>query len=176
MPNTITAIEACIPALRRYARALLRHAQDADDLVQETLLRALEGLRTRHQDGEVRPWLFAIMHNQFISHRRKAKVRRDDAERDPAGLAVIGLDAHAVRGRQEDGLHWQDFVRAFDSIPEDQQAVLLLVSVEDLSYAEVSQVLAIPIGTVMSRLARGRERLRGLTAADAGTSLLRRVK
>jgi RNA polymerase sigma-70 factor (ECF subfamily) len=176
MPNTIAAIEACIPALRRYARALLRHNQDADDLVQETLLRAIEGLRSRRRDAEVRPWLFTIMHNQFVSHLRRAKVRREDAQREYPERQANAPNAEFARGRQEDGLHWQDFIRAFDAIPEDQRTVLLLVSVEDLSYAEVSQVLDIPIGTVMSRLARGRERLRALTAADEGKPVLRRVK
>jgi RNA polymerase sigma-70 factor (ECF subfamily) len=171
MPNSIASIEACIPALRRYARALVRGGQDPDDLVQETLLRALESIRSRRPDGEMRPWLFAIMHNFFISDRRKASARQH----------VISLNAAAdraapSRSHQEDALHWQDCLRAFDTIPEDQREVLLLVSVEDFSYAEVAQVLAVPIGTVMSRLSRGRERLRALTGAEAQQPLLRRVK
>jgi RNA polymerase sigma-70 factor (ECF subfamily) len=171
MPNTIASIEACIPALRRYARALLRGVDDPDDLVQETLLRALDNLRSRRRDTEVRPWLFAIMHNLFVSGRRSARVRRPGMSLD-----AVHEIALSTRSRQEDTLHWQDFMRAFEAIPEDQRQVLLLVAVEDLSYAEVAQVLAIPIGTVMSRLSRGRERLRAMTHTEARQPMLRRVK
>eukprot|EP01037_Dinobryon_pediforme_P005726 gene5726-5789_t len=164
MPNTIAKIEACIPALRRYARALQR-GQDPDDLVQETLVRALGTTGDRQPDGEVRPWLFAIMHNLSISDRRRASVRRHTTSMD-----LVDEGAMSIRSRQEDALHWQDFMRAFDSIPEDQRQVLLLVSIEDLSYAEVAQVLGIPLGTVMSRLSRGRERLRALTGAEGEVS------
>jgi RNA polymerase sigma factor (sigma-70 family) len=172
MPGVLASIEACIPALRRYARVLLHSSQDADDLVHDTLVHALDKLHARHDDAEVRPWLFAIMHNLFVSQMRREKVRRQCA-------SPIDIEASAVpvRERQEDALRWHDFVRAFNTIPEDQRVVLLLVSIESLSYAEVARVLRIPLGTVMSRLARGRERLRGLTQGDGdGRSCLRRVK
>ena len=77
MAGPISDIEACIPALRRYSYALLRSRNDADDLVHDTLLRALDNLHTRHDDSDVRPWLFTIMHNQFINQMRRAKVRRE---------------------------------------------------------------------------------------------------
>lgn len=167
MSGVLAAMEACIPALRRYASALLRNRQDADDLVHDCLARALERLHTRREDVEMRVWLFAIMHNLFVSQLRKAKVRRRFAqsgsdEADPG-----------VRANQEDRLHWRDLMRALEELPEEQRAVVLLVSVESLSYAEVARVLGVPIGTVMSRLARGRERLRLLTAHEARPALRR---
>jgi RNA polymerase sigma factor (sigma-70 family) len=170
MSGALASIEACIPALRRYARVLLHNSQDADDLVHDTLLRALDKLSARHDDAEVRPWLFAIMHNLFVSQKRREKVWRQST-------SPIDVEAVPVRERQEDALRWHDLVRAFNTIPEDQRVVLLLVSIENFSYAEVARVLGIPLGTVMSRLARGRERLRGLTQGDGdGRSCLRRVK
>jgi RNA polymerase sigma-70 factor, ECF subfamily len=170
MSGTLSAMEACIPALRRYASALLGSRQDADDLVHDCLVRALERLHTRREDTEIRVWLFAIMHNLFISQLRKAKVRGrteplgDDTEAGPS-----------LRANQEDRLHWQDLIRALNSLSEEQRTVVLLVTIENLSYAEVARVLGIPTGTVMSRLARGRERLRQLTGVEA-RPVLRRVQ
>jgi RNA polymerase sigma factor (sigma-70 family) len=170
MSGAFTSIEACIPALRRYATALLRNRQDADDLVHDCLLRALDKLHTRRDDADIRAWLFAIMHNLFISQLRKAKVRPVNAALDEATE-----DAVSQRPGQEDSLHWRDLQRGLNQLSEEQRSVILLVSVEDLSYAEAAHVLKIPIGTVMSRLARGRERLRQLTD-EAARPVLRRVK
>ena len=164
-------VEACIPALRRYASALLRSQQDADDLVHDTLLRALDKLHSHRGRDDIRPWLFAIMHNLFVSQVRRARIRM-------AGEAKSeGAREAASPGSQEDGLRWREVLCALDALPEEQRAVILLISVEDLSYAEVSGVLGIPIGTVMSRLARGRERLRHLMQGQEGTRpCLSRVK
>jgi RNA polymerase sigma-70 factor (ECF subfamily) len=151
---------------------LLHSSQDADDLVHDTLVRALDKFHARHDDADVRPWLFAIMHNLFVSQMRREKVRGQSS-------SPIDVQATAVpvRERQEDALRWHDVMRAFNTLPQDQRVVLLLVSIENLSYAEVARVLRIPLGTVMSRLARGRECLRGLTQGDGnGRSCLRRVK
>jgi RNA polymerase sigma factor (sigma-70 family) len=173
MPGELASIEACIPALRRYATVLLRSSQDADELVHDTLVRALDKLNVRHDDTEVRPWLFAIMHNLFVSQMRRAKVRYHSS-------SPIDVEAMAVpvRERQEeDAPRWQEVMRAFNTLPQDQRVVLLLVSIETFSYAEVARVLRIPLGTVMSRLARGRECLRSLTQGDGdGRSCLRRVE
>src|SRR5256885_10826635 len=101
-------MEACIPALRRYASALLSGRPDADDLVHDCLVRALERLHTRREDVAIRVWLFAIMHNLFISQLRKAKVRRVE----PMGE---GNDAEpGVRATQEDRLQWRDLLRGLD--------------------------------------------------------------
>jgi RNA polymerase sigma-70 factor (ECF subfamily) len=168
--GVLSEMEACIPALRRYASALLSSRQDADDLVHDCLVRALERLHTRREDVVIRAWLFAIMHNLFISQLRKAKVRRRVEPLEESSAAELG-----VRATQEDRLQWRDLLRGLDSLPAEQRSVVLLVSVENLSYAEVASVLGIPIGTVMSRLARGRERLRQFTGQEA-RPVLRRVQ
>ena len=170
MASVIAEMEACIPALRRYASALLRDRQEVDDLVHDCLLRALERLHTRHEDGEVRAWLFAIMHNLFVSRARRAKLRGTAHPLDAVDEAVVGQ-----RATQDDYLHGRDLMRALDALPEEQRSVLLLVAVEDLSYAEVAHVVGVPVGTVMSRLSRAREKLRrGLS--EAPPAALRRVK
>jgi RNA polymerase sigma-70 factor (ECF subfamily) len=156
--GVLTCIEVCIPALRRYAAALLRNRQDADDLVQDCLVRALDKRHTKRDGADVRPWLFAIMHNVFINGLRRAKAR-------PAGepMDETHETAMSMHGNQESNLDWRDTLRALNQLPVEQRTIILLVSVEDLSYAEAAHVLDIPVGTVMSRLARGRERLRQLT-------------
>ena len=153
--GVLTRIEACIPALRRYAAALLRNRDDADDLVHDCLVRALDKLHTRRDDADVRAWLFAIMHNLFISQLRRAKAR-------PAGESIDETheSALSMRPDQENALQWRDLVRGLNALPVEQRSVILLVSVEDLSYADAATVLGVPIGTVMSRLARGRAMLR----------------
>ena len=168
--GVLSRIEGCIPALRRYAAALLRNRDDADDLVHDCLVRALDKLHTRRDDADVRAWLFAIMHNLFISQLRRAKAR-------PAGEPIE--EAHeaamSIKPDQESSLQWRDLLRGLEALPVEQRSVILLVSVEDMSYADAANVLGIPVGTVMSRLARGRERLRQLTE-DEGRPALRRVK
>jgi RNA polymerase sigma-70 factor, ECF subfamily len=171
VPGSLTRIEACIPALRRYATALLRNREDADDLVHDCLVRALDKLHTRREDADVRAWLFAIMHNLFISQLRRAKTRPAGDSLDQTHEAAMSTHAD-----QESRLNWRDLVRGLNQLPVEQRTVILLVSVEDLSYAETASVLGIPIGTVMSRLARGRERLRQLTEEGDVGPALRRVK
>ncbi len=169
-PSAMTGMEACIPGLRRYARALLRDRDKADDLVHDCLVRALDRLDTRRADTELRPWLFAIMHNLFVSQTRRARVRAGTERLDGLHEATLGQPP-----RQEDSLRWRDLVHAVDMLPEEQRTVLLLVAVEDLSYAEVARVLDVPIGTVMSRLSRARERLRRITEGEPAIPL-RRLK
>ena len=172
MATTLSQIEACIPSLRRYARALLRSSSDADDLVQETLLRALDRLHTFRGEASARPWLFAIMHNAFVNQRRRAWVRWAHVPLDNPEATALGTP-----GAQEDRLRWRDLVAAVARLPEEQREVVLLVSVEDLTYADTARVLGIPIGTVMSRLSRARERLRQTAQQEAETRpCLRRVK
>ena len=167
----LARIEGCIPALRRYAAALLRNRDDADDLVHDCLVRALDKLHTRREDADVRAWLFAIMHNLFISQLRRAKARPAGEPLDESHEASM-----SIRPDQESSLHWRDLIRGLNALPVEQRCVILLVSVEDLSYADAANVLGIPVGTVMSRLARGRERLRQLTDEEPGRPVLRRVK
>ena len=157
MADAITLISPVIPALRRYAFALLKHEGDADDLVQDCLERAISRWGQRRADGEVRTWLFSILHNLAVSRfrqtrRRGAGVTLEDAP--VSALAALPAQDHAVRHKE--------LLRALDQLSADQRSVLLLVSVEDLSYAEAARVLGVPIGTVMSRLSRAREALREL--------------
>ncbi|MBV9249276.1 MAG: sigma-70 family RNA polymerase sigma factor [Acetobacteraceae bacterium] len=170
MSNVIAEMEACIPALRRYAGALLRNRQEVDDLVQDCLARALDRLHARREDGDLRAWLFAIMHNLFISRIRSAKVRGTVEPIDALDGASVGQHPN-----QESHMRGRDLMRALDSLPEDQRSVLLLVAVEGFSYAEVARVTGVPIGTVMSRLSRSRERLRRLLEEEPAPAL-RRVK
>ena len=158
-----------IPSLRRYARALLGVHGDADDLVQECLERALSRWHLFSPDRPLRPWLFAIMHNQFISGRRR-EARR-------GGNEPLDGDDHrlSMPAAQEARVVMHELADALAQLPAEQREVVLLVGLEGMSYAEVAEILSIPVGTVMSRLSRGRERLRELTQ-DGSRPRLRRVK
>jgi RNA polymerase sigma-70 factor, ECF subfamily len=157
MPDQAALIEPHIAGLRRFARALLRGDRDgADDLVQDSLERALSRWHLRRHEASLRGWLYTILYNRFLSDigRRKRMGLYDR-------LGEVGEDAlPGVEGGQHRALEHRDLVRAFATLPEEQRAVLLLVAVEDLSYEEAARVLGVPVGTVMSRLSRGRERLR----------------
>jgi len=175
MKDMMLLIEPLIPALRRYARALLRDRTAADDLLQDCLERAITRWHQRRADGDARTWLFTILHNLAISRLRQTARRGA-----PVGLDEADESVTAQPPTQEDALYHRDVLRALETLPEDQRGVLLLVSVEDLSYAETARVLDIPIGTVMSRLSRAREKLsRALapaTDAQAQRPTLWRVK
>jgi len=154
MPNRAALIEAQIPGLRRFACALLRGDQEAaDDLLQDTLERALSHWNLRRNHGNLRGWLYTILYNRFLSNQHR--VRR----RGPHD-ALTETELPGIDGGQYSVLEHRDLLRAFAALPEEQRAVLLLVGVEDVSYQEAARVLGVPIGTVMSRLSRGRERLR----------------
>jgi RNA polymerase sigma-70 factor (ECF subfamily) len=157
------AVIAEIPRLRRYARSLTGSADGADDLVQETLQRALEKWRLWQRERDVRPWLFSIMHNLHIDGRRRD--RRVDYCDDE------DLQGPAQRASQADGLELRDLERALTLLPPDQREVLLLVGLEELSYAEVARALNIPQGTVMSRLSRARARLKAILAGETAPQL-----
>jgi RNA polymerase sigma-70 factor, ECF subfamily len=177
MPDRTAVIEAQIPGLRRFACALLRgDSESADDLVQDTLERALSRWHLRRNEENVRGWLYTILYNRFLTDRDRAKRRgQHDVLTDETELP--GVD-----GGQDSALEYRDLLRAFSALPEEQRSVLLLVGVEDLSYEEAARVLGVPIGTVMSRLSRGRERLRQHMNGDINenspqrNAALRRVK
>ena len=154
MNDMLLQIEPVIPALRRYARTLVRNRATADDLVQDCLERAVSHWDQRRDRDNPRPWLFAILHNLATSQFRRAATRGQHVSIDEAGEHETGQSA-----AQEQNLMYQDVVRKLAKLPEEQRAVLLLVAVEDLSYAEAARVLDIPVGTVMSRLSRAREKL-----------------
>lgn len=170
-------IEAEIPRLRRFALALARDRDSADDLVQDCIARALAAWAERRGDEEsLRPWLFAILHNRWRSRQQRDWARPDSR---PLNEADEGPE---VSGGQWEKLALRDLDAALALLPEEQRALLLLVGVEGLSYEEAARVQAIPVGTVMSRLARARDRLRQLmdgeppSASESGRAHLRRVK
>ena len=166
-------IEPQIPALRRYARGLLRDPAAADDLVQDCLERAITRWHQRRGDDGPRSWLFTILHNLAMNRLRQDKRRGRHVGLDDAGEGVLSRPP-----RQEEQIRYRDVVQAMAALPEDQRSVLLLVCVEEMAYAETAAVLQIPLGTVMSRLARGRDKLRALMEGDQGAErpALRRVK
>ncbi len=158
-----------VPRLRRYARALINNRELADDLVQDTLERALGRSALFRAGTDLRAWLFTIMHNLFANQARKASTRAVHVPVDDAGLAA---DELAVPSTQSHALEMRDLDYALQRLPAEQREVVLLVGLEEMSYAEVALALDIPLGTVMSRLSRGRERLRALMAgAQPGTKL-----
>jgi RNA polymerase sigma factor (sigma-70 family) len=161
-------LEPLIPALRRYAYALLRNHAAADDLVQDTLERALSHWTSRRPDGELRAWLFSILRNLHIDAYRQARRRGAEVEIDED-------DHRETATRQETALEARDVLAALDQLPEEQKSLLLLIGVEDFSYEEAARIVGVPIGTVMSRLSRARQRLRSIVEHGPVT-LLRRVK
>src|SRR4030081_469791 len=156
------SVEAMIPALRRYARALARDADVADDLVQDTLVRALRSERL-FLGGAVRSWLSTIP-TTLTTNGRRSLARR------PRFLPLLDNNPDASWTEAEG----RDITRALSSLVEEQRAVLLLVMLEGLSYREVADIQGVPIGTVMSRLARARAHVKA--AIEGERPALRRVK
>ncbi len=166
------AVAAEIPRLRRYARALTGDGDAADDLVQDCLERALTRLDQWRHGESPRRWLFTILHNIHADAMRRRARRPVHVAYDERDARHQGADpqTHASAG---------DMDRALQQLSEEQRAVVLLVGLEGLSYAEAAAVLGIPAGTVMSRLARGREKLRVLmqeTGDGRSRPSLRRIK
>jgi RNA polymerase sigma-70 factor (ECF subfamily) len=156
-----------IPRLRRYARALVGDRASADDLVQDTLERAWAKLHLYRRGTDLRAWLFTVMHNVHVNRVRAA--RATDVLDDE-------MPELAQRPRQGDSLLVRDLDRALARLPVEQRAVLLLVALEEMSYEEVARALGIPIGTVMSRLSRAREKLRAMMAGQGPLPKLKVVK
>jgi RNA polymerase sigma-70 factor (ECF subfamily) len=151
------ALIALIPRLRRYARALAGDRSRADDLVQDALERAVVKRALWRPGTDLRAWVFTIMHNVFINQTRRAA--RDAISMDPAVLAELD----AAGGASAETLAQLNSIEAsLKRLPDEQREVLLLVALEGMSYDEVAHVLAVPIGTVMSRLSRARARLGAL--------------
>ena len=151
--NEAERLVELIPRLRRYARALVGDRAGADDLVQDTLERAWAKLHLYRRGTDLRAWLFTVMHNVHVNRVRAARAT-DTLEEDMPELAQ--------RASQGDALLVRDLDRAISRLPAEQRAVLLLVTLEEMSYETVARTLDIPIGTVMSRLSRAREKLRAM--------------
>jgi RNA polymerase sigma-70 factor (ECF subfamily) len=165
----LTELESCVPALRRYARSLLRDRDAADDLVQDCLERALGRRRQWRGGASLRPWLFRIMHNMWANEVRRRVTHPAHEPIDRAYDLPSAGDVQTAR------LAVRDMERALDLLPEEQRAIVLMVAVSGMSYQECAEALKLPLGTVMSRLWRGRERLRALMQGQSAPAL-RRVK
>ena len=154
-----------IPNLRRYARALVGDREGADDLVQDTLERAVRKFHL-WRPGDLRAWLFSIMHNVFVNQLKARKVAYEVEIDDSIAAPISSVT----------GTDLMDLDRALSAISPDQREVVLLIALEDMTYAEVGRALGIPIGTVMSRLSRGREKLRRLMEGETPRSALRIIQ
>jgi RNA polymerase sigma-70 factor (ECF subfamily) len=149
------AIAQEIPRLRRYARALVRDHGEADDLVQDCLVRALGGLDGWRDGASPRKWLFAIMHNLHIDHAR-ARARRPHH----SAIDTVADRDLAEPARQLDHLNASATIEALFELPPERREALLLVAIEGMSYREAAAVVGVPVGTLVSRLGRGRAQLR----------------
>ena len=156
-----------IPRLRRYARALVGDRAAADDLVQDTLERAWAKLHLYRRGTDLRAWLFTVMHNVHVNKVRATRATETLEDEMPE---------LAQRAAQGDALMVRDLDRAIARLPDEQRSVLLLVTLEDMSYDEVARTLGIPIGTVMSRLSRAREKLRAMMLGTPVPAKLKVVK
>jgi len=163
------SIEPLIPALRRYARVLLRDGDEADDLVQDCLERAVRNWHQLKEKNKLRAWLFAILHNLSMT-RLQMRSRQSRALPIEEGRDFVHPPL------QENNLHAQDIIKALSRLSDDHKTLLLLVAVEDFSYEEAAQILNIPIGTVMSRLSRARSRLHKILSHGEGERQINRSK
>ena len=152
-------VEAEIPRLRRYARALTRDATRADDLVQSCLTRAVAKQHLWQYGTDLRPWLFTILHNQHVNDVRRSV--REGITVELGEAPQLTVESNAVPS-----LELRDRERAIGKLPAEQREVILLVGLEGIAYEEVAVVLDVPVGTVRSRLSRGRDQLRRLMGVE----------
>jgi len=167
-PDACEQLLACIPRLRRYARALAEDRADADDLVQDTVERGWAQLAAWQPGSDMRAWLFSIMHNVRIDQGRRRKV--------PTELLDDDTPQPAAPERASAGLELRDLDAALRLLPEEHREILLLVGLEEMRYEDVALTLGLPVGTVMSRLSRAREKLRVLMEGRAPVVALKVVK
>jgi RNA polymerase sigma-70 factor, ECF subfamily len=149
-------IVAELPTLKRYALRLTKCAHRAEDLVQDCLARALSRRHLFHSDANIRPWLFTVMHNLHVSNCRQSMVRTAYVK------TQMAVSSEGREAAQEHVTDLGKVQRAIKMLPKEQRDVVILVAFEELSYQEAATALGIPIGTVMSRLARGRDKMRKL--------------
>ena len=158
---------AAIPRLRRYARVLTGDATRADDLVQETLARGWEKRRLWAAGTDLRAWLFTIMHNVFVNQRATALRDAQNVPLDGDGDAGAAWQL-PVRAPQQAHVELLEVMRELSRLPPEQREVLVLAAVEEMRYEEIARILSIPVGTVMSRLSRAREKLRRSVSESPG--------
>jgi RNA polymerase sigma factor (sigma-70 family) len=166
MQDVHARLLACLPRLRRYARALTGDSASADDLVQDTVERGWSRIGQWRPDGDLRAWLFGIMHNLHIDQLRRAPPPACELE---DGI----LPAASTTSSSTSALDMRDLERALQQLPAAQREVLLLVALEEMRYEDVAATLDIPLGTVMSRLSRARENLRRLMQGHANLRVVK---
>ena len=167
MDDLTRQLEQQIPRLRRYALALVGDPTRADDLVQDCLERAWSRGHLFRPGSDLRAWLFTILHNLHANAARRYNTR-------PSEVSLADETyTPATAATQGDAVALNELRSALTEVPDDQRQVLLMIGMEQMTYQEVAVVLGIPIGTVMSRLHRGRERLRGLLGSERPEKLRR---
>lgn len=162
MADAESLLEPLIPALRRYAYALVRNHDAADDLVQDTLERALSRWNLRRNDGDLRAWLFTILRNLFYSEQRKRRREVEDADGVMAGRLTALPD-------QEARVELSAFQAALSTLPASQREALVLVGAQNFTYEEAAEICGVAVGTIKSRVSRARGRLielLGMTGPD----------
>jgi RNA polymerase sigma-70 factor, ECF subfamily len=170
MSGTDFNVTGQLPALKRYARALTRDETEAEDLVHDTVLRAYEGRGSFRPDGDLKRWLFSVLHNAFVSSRRS---RRADQRRIDVAAEISETE---TRASQEAALRLAQIRTAFAALPSEQREVLHLVAIEGMAYGEAAEVLGVPLGTLMSRLGRARAALRAFEAGESNVVSLKLVR
>jgi RNA polymerase sigma-70 factor, ECF subfamily len=163
MPASDIELVVLLPRLRRYAHALTGSLDDADELVQSGLLRALERPDQQPSGPRLDVWLFRIIKSVWLNNRRAERVR----EAAPISDAVEAVGTDGVRAA-ECKVELAEVWKAFGRLPPEQREVMVLVCVEGYSYGDAADLLNVPIGTVMSRLARGRAALTRFVSAEDG--------
>jgi RNA polymerase sigma-70 factor, ECF subfamily len=153
-------IDGEIPRLRRYARALTRNTLMADDLVQDCLVRALAKSHLWQEGSDLRAWLFTILHNQYVNQVRRAAHEGNSVPIDKTDFPL------SCAADQEARLELRDLDRALAQLPDEQRTVVLLTGLEGMRYEAVAELIGVPVGTVRSRLSRGREALRQLMQVE----------
>lgn len=161
--KTLFNIVDQLGALRRYARSLARDSNDAEDLVHDALVKALERKASFRSDGNLRSWLLSIVHNEYIDGLRRARASRKRS--DDAGL----LSESSEAASQPSTVRLKQVQAAFFRLPDEQREALHLVAVEELTYQDAAQVLGIPVGTLMSRVSRARAQLRAFEDGTPGS-------
>jgi RNA polymerase sigma-70 factor, ECF subfamily len=153
MSKSAFKVTTYLPDLRRYALALTRHGDDAEDLVQEALARAYDRRASFRIGAALKPWLMAIVHNTFIDGVRAKRVRQKNE------AAAEGV-SETIPPSQEDAVRLSQVRKAFLELPDEQREALHLIAIEGLTYPEAAAVLNVPEGTVLSRVSRARQTLR----------------
>jgi RNA polymerase sigma-70 factor (ECF subfamily) len=161
MNELFQRIENEIPRLRRYARALTRDASAADDLVQDCLTRALDKAHLWREGTDLRAWLFTILHNQHVNRVRRTIREGISVNAEDVEWALVAASSQFAR------VELRELGAALDRLPEEQRQVVLLVGLEGLRYEAVAEIMGVPVGTIRSRLSRGRDALRQMMGGES---------